>query len=112
MITAQSICNTLNRLFKADPVATHALMVNRIPASENIINDPWLICNQNTVLPDNNCSIGILGIINGILWENYDPELVAMKFTPKEENASRMIFTGFTTVENLSERNKNGNSII
>lgn len=102
MITAKSICNTLNRLFKADPAATHALMVNRIPASENIINDPWFICTPNVVLPDENGSIGILGIINGILWENYDPELVAMQFTPKEENSSKMIFTGFTTVENQS----------
>lgn len=98
-ITAQSICNSLNRLFQADPALTHSLMTNRLSASEKIVNDPYFICSPNVLVP-NSYNIGILGIINGILWENGDPEVVAMQFTPIEENSSKTIFTGFITVEN------------
>lgn len=92
-ITAQSICNTLNRLFEKDPAIAHYLVCNRVPVGEDIVNDEYIYVDRNLVIPER-YSLGILGLLNGILLENNHKDRIAAKFDKETQQ-----FLGFCLVE-------------
>lgn len=94
-ITAQSICDTLNRLFEKDPAVTHYLICNRVPVGEDIANDEYIYVDSNLVVPKR-YNLGVLGILNGILSENNHKDRVASKFNKETQQ-----FLGFCVVESV-----------
>ena len=74
----------LNKAFKADPDAIHALMVNRVPCNTDLANDEYVMISANKILSDESYTVGTLGLINGILAANNLP-LVAMIVDDKDQ---------------------------
>ena len=92
MITTQTICNTLNRLYKLDPAAAYFLINNRVLVNESIVNDESLICYSTPL--DNVHTIGLLGIINGILLNDGSETFIVASFDNQNNK-----FLGFTITE-------------
>ena len=58
----------LNRAFRADPAAIHALLCNRVPCNVALADDPAVVVEANPVL-DCGWTVSALGLINGVLTE-------------------------------------------
>jgi len=66
-ITVEQAVEVLNRAHKADPVAMHNLINNRVLCSEELTEDPTIQVGQIT---PGLAEVGMLGIINGIFGVN------------------------------------------
>ena len=65
-ITAQDACDLINEFIKLDPEAAQNLFNYRVPCNEAIQDHPSIkVSFENTV--------GVLGLINGMLSEDYGP---------------------------------------
>ena len=58
----------MRTVYDADPAATHALVVNRVPTNQAMIDHPFARCDE-TPLPGGQLrpNLGMLGVINGLL---------------------------------------------
>lgn len=95
--------SVLSEAFKADPAAMHALVCNRVPCNPELADHPTIQVEETPVydptFDTTHCSVGLLGIINGILepitgqkistvWKNIDaqngrPEMTGFsRYTP------------------------------
>lgn len=88
----------LNKAFKADPDAIHALMVNRVPCNTDLANDEHVFVSVNKILSDKSYTVGVLGLINGILSAN-DLPLVAMVIDDGADVKDIKHFYGFCEVQ-------------
>lgn len=76
----------LNAAFANDPSAIHALIVNRVPCNQALVDHPFIIVEASPVLANKNYQVGALGLINGILTANGLPRVAVMfQDVPGEE---------------------------
>jgi len=71
---------TLNEACTADPGALHALICNRVPCNTTLADHPTIQVDVNSVTQPATFSVGMLGIINGIL-ESATGRRIAAKFS-------------------------------
>jgi hypothetical protein len=101
MITAQSIVDLLNSMYANDPVATHALCINRVPCSQTLADHPTVIVDE-LGFKTGRWVVGLLGVLNGLLAD--DPDKVAMMFEDNGPGSRHL--TGFLLVPNDLDRSK------
>jgi hypothetical protein len=87
----------LQRAFKADPNAMHALTVNRVPCNQALADDPDVIVDNPPVLGRTHFSVGMIGVLNGIL-HAVDLPRVAYKLDDEVDAEGRYRFLGFCDV--------------
>lgn len=96
-INAQFIVDLLNSGFEADPSAMHSLIINRVPCRASLADHPEIIVDNLST----GFTVGILGILNGLLNKAGSKELVALQWDNTVENGLPKVL-GFTVVENKS----------
>jgi hypothetical protein len=95
-LIADRMIAALQEAFDADPSAMHALVCNRVPTTQAMVDHPHMIVEPNPVLDDQPPTIGLLGVLNGVLdaaglhkvASNWDPP-------PIDEPLLPHTFTGF-----------------
>lgn len=87
----------LQRAFEADPNAMHALTVNRVPCNQALADDPDVIVDNPPVLGRTQFSVGMIGVLNGIL-HAVDLPRVAYKLSDEVDAEGRHRFVGFCDV--------------
>ena len=95
----------MRTLYDADPSAVHALLVNRVPTNQAMIDHPTAVCDAAPIGggPLKYPTIGMLGVLNGLLgslglandqllavaWDNsdpFEPRFVGFRaYTPPQE---------------------------
>ncbi len=80
-LIAKQMVDCLQSAFEADPAAMHALLCNRVPTSQAMVEHPHVICEEIEVLDDSPACVGMLGVLNGIL-EAAGLHKVASKWCP------------------------------
>jgi formate dehydrogenase maturation protein FdhE len=78
---SQLMVDCLQSAFEADPAAMHALICNRVPTSQAMVEHPHVICEEIEVLDDAPACVGMLGVLNGVL-EAAGLHKVASKWCP------------------------------
>lgn len=66
---SENIRDLLNSAMKCDPVAIHALIVNRVPCNQALVEHPCVVV-DDLGAPDRSV-VGLLGILNGLLPESH-----------------------------------------
>jgi hypothetical protein len=74
--------SALNEAFKRDPAAMHALLCNRVPCNDQLVDDPHIIVEKNPVT--DGYTVGAMGLINGIL-TSLGLSVVAAKFSDDDD---------------------------
>jgi hypothetical protein len=87
----------LQRAFESDPNAMHALTVNRVPCNQRLADDPDVIVDNPPVLGRTHFSVGMIGVLNGIL-HAVDLPRVAYKLDDEVDAEGRHRFLGFCDV--------------
>lgn len=62
----QAILNCLTTAFEADPGAIFALMTNRVPTNQAMIDHPHMVCDEAYVV-SKPPTLSALGLLNGVL---------------------------------------------
>lgn len=97
----------MNRLFRTDPNAVHALLINRVPCNEEFSNDPDVPVDNVRVFSDPMYQVGALGLINGILSANGQPMIAVMWSERDADGCSKMIgFCEYTEVKRYDPQPK------
>lgn len=93
---AKLMIDCLQTAFDADPQAMHALVCNRVPTTQGMVDHPHVICEPNPVLDDNPPTVGMLGVLNGVL-EAAGLHKIASKWDapPIDDPALPATFVGF-----------------
>lgn len=96
-LIAQRMVDCLQSAFDADPAAMHALLCNRVPTNQAMVDHPHMICEPIEVLDDHPPSIGMLGVLNGVL-EAVGLRKVASRWDAPPIDAPKdpHTFSGFT----------------
>lgn len=69
-LVAEAFVFVLNRALKADPVAINALFAHRVECNEALADDSTIQVRNY----DGPVSVGILGIVNGLVGINYETD--------------------------------------
>lgn len=76
----QSIsAKVLDDAYARDPAAIHALLCNRVPCNTALAEDPHIACETSVATATPHFTVGVLGVINGVLAANGLP-LVASQW--------------------------------
>lgn len=62
------VIDQLNEIVKHDPNALYALIKQRVPCNDELLNHPTVQCGKH----DGCWQVGVLGLINGIIGVNDD----------------------------------------
>lgn len=84
----------LNSAFAADPNAIHALIVNRVPCNQALVDHPQIYVDMLTVVDSSMAQATLLGVLNGVLVANGLPR-VATKWTTESDEQGRRKLLGF-----------------
>jgi len=97
MVKAKDAVAFLNEAFEADPKAIAALVDARVPCNERMASHETIQVQENE---DKSCSVGLLGILNGLFGINHDgrghieafydgvyPALAGFRLGPAEDAA-------------------------
>jgi hypothetical protein len=84
----------LQRAFEADPSAMHALLCNRVPCNDRLSDDPYVIVDKSPVLRGCHFSVGMMGVLNGILVA-CDLPRVSSKWSADRDAEGRQKMEGF-----------------
>jgi hypothetical protein len=84
----------LNSAFAADPNAIHALMVNRVPCNQALVDHPQIYVDMLTVVDSSLAQATLLGVLNGVLVANGLPR-VATKWSTEADEEGRRKLLGF-----------------
>lgn len=87
----------LQRAFEADPNAMHVLTVNRVPCNQALADDPYVIVDNPPVLGRTHFSVGMIGVLNGVL-VGLDLPRIAYKLDDEVDAEGRHRFLGFCDV--------------
>jgi hypothetical protein len=95
---SQAALEYMQSVFAADPAAAHALVCNRVPTNEAMIDHPFAVCESAPIGHDETNAppmLGMLGVVNGLLASLGVPSdgLVAAKFDYPP--GRRPVFVGF-----------------
>lgn len=64
-VSLDEVVEVLNRMVKADPLATQDLVNSRVECNEVLVKDPTIqVVRRDT--PRERCVVGILGVLNGL----------------------------------------------
>lgn len=96
------VIDFLNHAFEADSNAMHALIVNRVPCNDKMVNSPWVIVDKVVTSDPEIFQVGMLGIINGLMNYNNLP-LVEVKFTEEKDKDGKYKILGFREREEEEE---------
>lgn len=91
----EKVLECLNSAFHADPAAIHALIVNRVPCNQEIAEHPMIAVQVNPVVPLT-YSVGLIGILNGVLNSLDLPNIQAVF---SNEIDGRRVLLGFQIYE-------------
>jgi hypothetical protein len=92
-IQAGRVVNALNAAFYADPEAIHAMMCNRVPCNIRLAEDKFIIVDESMF--DGGHTVGLLGIINGILAAAHIPRVAMDWSDPDPEKDGKRRLCGF-----------------
>lgn len=84
----------LQRAFEADPNAMHALVCNRVPCNQALADDPDVIVDKSPVLRGCHFSVGMMGVLNGVLVA-CDLPRVSSKWSEERDAEGRQRMEGF-----------------
>lgn len=87
-----SVINTLNEAFTADPLAMHSLTCNRVPCNEALADHPTVqVLSPPSMqgVSSTAAVVGMLGVINGIV-EPLTGNRVAMKWDEDKHGAAQL----------------------
>jgi hypothetical protein len=84
----------LNSAFAADPNAIHALIVNRVPCNQALVDHPQIYVDMLTVVDSSLAQATLLGVLNGVLVANGLPR-VATKWSTEADEEGRRKLLGF-----------------
>lgn len=90
----QTIVNTLNEAFEADPNAMHALIVNRVPCNQAMVDHPHVVCDKSPVLNGDRYQVGMGGILAGICTAAGLP-IIATEWDDEVDEDGRKKIVGF-----------------
>lgn len=94
-VTQSISAQVLNEAYARDPAAIHALLCNHVPCNAALVDDPHVACLPNGVTPQAHFTVGMLGVINGILAANGLPE-VAAQWAVGCDNRALLGFVDYT----------------
>jgi hypothetical protein len=80
-VDPQEICDLLTSMLAADPVATHALLVNRVPCNRALLDHPSIMVDSLSA-DDSRPVVGLLGVLNGLCYTGPGCPVVGMMFDP------------------------------
>jgi hypothetical protein len=89
---------TLNRAFQDDPSAIHALLCNRVPCNDQLVDHPTVQVESNELLGKTSYTVGALGVLNGVI-EALTGERVASKWNEERDAEGRSRLLGFCKYE-------------
>jgi hypothetical protein len=92
--SAATICDLLNGMLAADPTATHALIINRVPCNRALVDHPSIIVDALSK-DGSRPVVGLLGVLNGLCYTGPGCDVVGMKFDVKAR-----LLVGFEVVKN------------
>lgn len=78
----EEILYTLNIAYKADPIAIHSLVCNRVPCNQALVDHPHFPVQKSTVCPGD--TIGAMGLLNCALSSIGVPK-IALSFSDDKE---------------------------
>jgi len=68
MTDQEKVIAMLNEAYRRDPLAMHALMMNRVPCSDQLADDPCVVVDTPGIAYGEPVHlVGALGLINGVL---------------------------------------------
>lgn len=79
-ISVDRVLEVLNRAIEADPEAMHNLIEHRVYCNDKLAVDPDI---QVAIQPDNEQTVGLLGILNGLFGNQSGWGAIAAKFELK-----------------------------
>ena len=88
-MNANDAINLLNEIFKNDSTAMWSLMCTKVPANQQLVNHPKIICDLQPVIKS--YTLGVLGILNTL----FAPEIIEVTFSEGDANGKNHIMTGF-----------------
>lgn len=94
---ASKTVECLNKAFRRDPAVIYALICNRIPCSQELAEDPFILVDTIPVLDEKTPVVGLMGVLNGVLTANGMPN-VAMIFSEPNARGQRKC-VGFTDAQ-------------
>lgn len=89
--------DVLNKAFSEDSNAIYCLVVNRVPCNEDLASNEFIIVEENKVLEGEQFTVGLLGIINGVLDANGLPMVAPKWEMPEDGGPGRLV--GFQDYE-------------
>jgi hypothetical protein len=91
-VSITDACALLNELLKLDPDCVYALVMNRIPCNEALLNHPTVMVQQYK----SSSAVGLLGILNGLFgvredgfgaicveMDDENKQIICFKLTPE-----------------------------
>ncbi len=91
VVEPRILLDLLNSAYDADPAATYALMVDRVPCNDKLRNHPTILTIEDSA-PVTRTFVGELGLLNGLI--SASGKVVALKTDPKTAE-----FLGFSLVD-------------
>ena len=95
------VLEVLNSALAADAAAIHALMINRVPCNQALLDHPSVCVDSVSALGGVLHVVGALGLLNGVV-EPLTGERVAMVWKEPESKDGRPTFIGFKKYERPS----------
>lgn len=95
---AEEVCRLLNGGFEKDPQAIHALFSMRVPCNEILAEDANIIVDLAPI-KNEYYTLGLLGIINGILTKLGSKWIVAAQWDEQTNKLGKREFLGFVVLE-------------
>ncbi len=90
----QKAIDVMNEAFAADPAAIHALLINRVPCNQALTDHPTIQVDTTLFIAANLHSVGLLGILNGVL-EPITGKRIASNWSDVKNADGRHQFLGF-----------------
>jgi hypothetical protein len=89
-LTAEYVADLLNSALRHDPVATHALVVNRVPCNPKMVDHPSIVVDAM----GGGYVVGLLGFLNGLVYGT--GQVAQATFSADTDRAGQLI--GFKAV--------------
>lgn len=90
----RTVIGVLNEGFKADPNAMHAMIVNRVPCNQAMVDHLHVVCDKSPVLNGDHYQVGMGGILAGICTAAGLP-IIATEWGDEVDEDGRKKIVGF-----------------